>query len=130
MTNAQIPTNEAATADPTLRLGDSGSAVTELQKLLSGKGAKLIVDGVFGNSTQTAVINFQRSNNLIADGIVGAKTWSALRKVPSLPIRLVDVCQHYNPSNFPHQTAALEWLQNQIKPETLTEFARRWRNNQ
>lgn len=130
MTNTQIPQNEASAADPILRQGDSGSAVNELQKLLNAKGTKLVVDGIFGSATQTAVINFQRSNDLVADGIVGAKTWAALRKVSNQPIRLVDVCVNYNPSKFSHQPAALDWLQSQIEAETLNEFARRWRNNQ
>ncbi|MBD0261451.1 MAG: peptidoglycan-binding protein [Tolypothrix sp. Co-bin9] len=128
MINTQIPKNEAASTDTILRQGDSGSAVAELQRLLNAKGATLVVDGIFGTGTQTAVINFQRSNKLVADGIVGAKTWAALRRVSNQPINLVDVCLHYNPSEFPHQTAALNWLQNQIPAEILDGFARRWRN--
>lgn len=124
MTNAQTFKN----ADPILRQGDSGTAVTELQKLLNAKGAKLVADGIFGAGTQTAVIKFQQSNGLLADGIVGTKTWEALRKVTNPPIRLVDVCLNYNPSQFPHQTAAIDWLQKQIPEATLNEFARRWRN--
>lgn len=121
-------TQTAKNADPTLREGDSGTAVAELQRLLNAKGANLIVDGIFGASTQTAVIKFQQSNGLVADGIVGPKTWLALRAVTQQPIRLIDVCLNYNPDKYPHQTAALEWLQKQIPPETLNEFARRWRN--
>lgn len=36
------------------------------------------VDGIFGAKTEVAVINFQKSNGLSVDGIVGPKTWSAL----------------------------------------------------
>ena len=124
MTNTQTAKN----ADPTLRQGDSGSAVSELQRLLNAKGANLVVDGIFGASTQIAVVKFQQSRGLVADGIVGTKTWVALRGVTQQPIRLVDVCLNYNPNQYPHQTAALEWLQNRIPVETLNEFARRWRN--
>lgn len=125
MTNANA--QAAQLADPLLRQGDSGAAVTELQRLLNAKGVKVSVDGIFGANTQKAVIQFQRSNGLTADGIVGAKTWAALRKVPT-PIRLVDVALNYDPDSFPHQKAALEWLQGQIPVATLNEFARRWRN--
>jgi peptidoglycan hydrolase-like protein with peptidoglycan-binding domain len=125
MTNANA--QAAQVADPLLRQGDSGAAVTELQRLLNAKGVNVTVDGIFGASTQKAVIQFQRSNGLTADGIVGAKTWAALRKVAT-SIRLVDVALNYDPDSYPHQKAALEWLQNQITAATLDEFARRWRN--
>lgn len=125
MADIQAPQN----TDVVLRQGDSGSAVAELQRLLNAKGAKLTIDSIFGAGTLTAVINFQRSKGLVADGIVGAKTWVALRAVVTNPsIRLVDVAVNYIPTEFPHQTAALNWLQNQIPAETLNEFARRWRN--
>jgi hypothetical protein len=60
-------------ARPTLRMGSTGDAVKTLQRRL-GVG----VDGVFGDATLRAVIVFQTSVNLIADGIVGPQTWAAL----------------------------------------------------
>jgi hypothetical protein len=41
---------------------------------------------------------------------------------------LVDVCRFYDPTRFPHQTRALEWLQRNIPSATLTTFARLWRD--
>ena len=35
-------------------------------------------DGKFGSQTQSSVIAFQKKNGLVADGIVGAKTWKAM----------------------------------------------------
>lgn len=35
-------------------------------------------DGIFGSQTETAVMNWQRANNLVADGIVGPKTLEAM----------------------------------------------------
>lgn len=60
----------------TLKLGSKGDDVRLLQKKLGG----LKVDGDFGNNTRKAVLNFQNSNGLVADGIVGPKTWAKLNK--------------------------------------------------
>ena len=57
----------------TLRLGDRGDEVRELQKLL-----RLYQDGIFGVVTQEAVMNIQRKYRLVVDGVVGAKTWAVL----------------------------------------------------
>jgi peptidoglycan hydrolase-like protein with peptidoglycan-binding domain len=51
----------------------------KLQRLLIAQGLKPgAVDGIFGENTHVAVIAFQKSFNLTPDGIVGAKTRSAL----------------------------------------------------
>ena len=36
------------------------------------------LDGIFGRETENAVREFQSENNLVSDGIVGARTWQAL----------------------------------------------------
>ena len=38
------------------------------------------LDGVFGAQTRNAVINYQRSRGLTADGIVGCNTWLSLQE--------------------------------------------------
>ena len=52
--------------------------VRSLQYLLDARGAKLAVDGTFGQQTRAAVIKFQRAHHLTADGVVRAATWRAL----------------------------------------------------
>lgn len=37
------------------------------------------IDGIFGKSTENAVIIFQRQNGLTPDGVVGPRTWLTLR---------------------------------------------------
>ncbi|WP_298461291.1 peptidoglycan-binding protein [uncultured Cellulomonas sp.] len=55
------------------------AAVAHAQCLLRNyHGYNIAVDGIFGNGTRNAVINFQSSNGLYADGIIGQLTWNAL----------------------------------------------------
>jgi hypothetical protein len=65
--------------DQQLELGAVGQEVIKLQKRLIEKGFKPgAEDGDFGENTRAAVIAFQRSVGLAADGIVGSQTWAAL----------------------------------------------------
>lgn len=66
--------------DRSLRVGDKGKDVTELQSLLVQVGIKTAVDGSFGSGTKKAVQRFQRVVNLDASGTVGPKTIQALRR--------------------------------------------------
>lgn len=66
---------------PTLRKGSSGEYVTLLQTKLIQLGYDLSpygADGKFGNTTLRAVKQFQNDNGLVADGVVGLKSWEAL----------------------------------------------------
>ena len=65
---------------PTLRFGDSGNAVRVLQRLLSSNGYPVRIDGNFGAVTETAVKAFQSQQSLVADGVVGPKTWQKLTR--------------------------------------------------
>ena len=56
-----------------LKLGSRGNEVKVLQEKLNLKA-----DGIFGPLTEEAVKDFQRSNGLEVDGIVGANTLSKL----------------------------------------------------
>src|SRR3954452_8385533 len=62
-----------------LRAGDQGDAVARLQGQLQTQGfAEIAADGVFGAETEAAVRRFQSANNLVADGIAGPQTMTAL----------------------------------------------------
>ncbi|MFW6598203.1 peptidoglycan-binding protein [Propionibacteriaceae bacterium Y2011] len=63
---------------PTLKKGSSGWRVSVLQYLLRARGRSVAVDGVFGQQTKDAVISYQRSANLVPDGIAGPKTWGKI----------------------------------------------------
>ncbi|MFB7917106.1 peptidoglycan-binding protein [Streptomyces sp. NPDC056061] len=49
-----------------------------LQNLLKQHGYDLEADGIFGDKTYAAVVDFQRRNHLPPDGKVGEDTWPAL----------------------------------------------------
>ncbi|AFY35815.1 peptidoglycan-binding protein [Calothrix sp. PCC 7507] len=73
--------NARTTSNPTLpnlRFGDSGDAVRVLQRLLLNNRYSVKLDGSFGAVTETAVKAFQNQRNLLADGIVGSRTWREL----------------------------------------------------
>ena len=63
---------------PSLRFGNSGDAVRVLQRLLLSSGYSVRLDGNFGALTETAVKAFQSQRNLLADGVVGSRTWREL----------------------------------------------------
>lgn len=65
---------------PILKLGDRGLDVTILQTILKELGYyPLNIDGDYGDSTELAVQNFQKQNNLLPDGIVGFSTCNILK---------------------------------------------------
>lgn len=62
-----------------LRRGERGDAVKALQSALRRLGYQPgVADGIFGVGTQSAVLAFQRSSGLKADGIAGPQTIAAI----------------------------------------------------
>ncbi|MGB3637039.1 MAG: peptidoglycan-binding domain-containing protein, partial [Rivularia sp. (in: cyanobacteria)] len=56
------------------------------------------IDGIFGSKTEEAVINFQKSQQLLPDGIVGEKTWAKLKEAlqednPRSNFRVINVIE-------------------------------------
>lgn len=65
---------------PTLKIGSRGVYVQILQLALLRAGFSVgEKDGIFGNVTRNAVIDFQRAYGLRQDGIVGMLTWAMLK---------------------------------------------------
>jgi peptidoglycan hydrolase-like protein with peptidoglycan-binding domain len=69
---SRIPATDGA-GRRTLRRGDRGDDVKTVQTKLG-----IAVDGIFGANTEAAVRQFQRTKQLVPDGIVGPRTWAAL----------------------------------------------------
>ncbi|MBQ7338393.1 MAG: peptidoglycan-binding protein [Clostridia bacterium] len=85
----------------TLERGSIGTGVRNLQFFLNyiepyyNTGITVDVDGVFGESTEQAVRNFQRFMGLPVDGVVGEQTWYTLYNayrgiVQTIPVRYTD----------------------------------------
>ena len=69
----------SAKEDGSLRMGDSGSAVKDLQTKLKKLGYyDGTVDSTFGSGTYAAVKAFQKKYNLTADGVAGSETLKKL----------------------------------------------------
>ena len=65
----------------TLEIGARGKLVEDLQRTLNarlGPSPELSIDGDFGPATRAAVVRFQETKNLEANGIVDVQTWKAL----------------------------------------------------
>ena len=65
--------DRASSPLPVLKMGDSGEDVKKLQTALG-----IVADGDFGPMTKSAVVVFQKKNNLYPDGVVGKNTWAKL----------------------------------------------------
>lgn len=64
----------------TVRRGSRTRSVVFLQRALVARQRRsLDTDGVFGRATEARVKEYQRSCGLVADGVVGFRTWAALR---------------------------------------------------
>jgi uncharacterized protein (TIGR03034 family) len=80
MKQHQVP---AASSGKVLRLGSRGESVADLQKRLQQDGLyKHKIDGIYGSKTTDAVKQLQQRKGLVADGVVGPKTWAALNGNP------------------------------------------------
>lgn len=76
-----LPGPNTLTGCPTLYAGSSGNITRLMQERLIALGyscGSCGADGKNGAGTQAAIKAFQRAHNLVADGIVGPKTWSKL----------------------------------------------------
>jgi peptidoglycan L-alanyl-D-glutamate endopeptidase CwlK len=83
---------KAPSGKPPLKIGiaDRAADVKALQRLLAAAGFNPgSIDGQFGNGTQAAVIAFQRSAGLLADGIAGPRTIAALTGAKPAPLESV-----------------------------------------
>lgn len=81
----------------TIKKGSKGEEVKLLQELLCKAGFNVVVDSDFGQKTHDAVLAYQKSKSLVADGIVGDKTWAALgvKEETPKPVKEVHIIMNY-----------------------------------
>jgi peptidoglycan hydrolase-like protein with peptidoglycan-binding domain len=98
VTNAPIGERRETWDGRTLGFGDIGNSVQQIQIRLNriSKNYPSIpkinpVNGIFGESTENAVKEFQRAFNLTADGLVGKQTWYSIQRVFTAVKKLNDL---------------------------------------
>ncbi len=72
------PATKSAVKKHYLKIGNKGDHVVWLQKALINRGHGIEADGSFGSKTKAAVIAYQKSRGLSADGYAGYDTHSAI----------------------------------------------------
>lgn len=71
--------------------GSRGDEVSAIQRALSERGYYYAgIDGIYGKSTENAVIEFQKDNDLRIDGIAGSQTLDALGVTESVSYNSAD----------------------------------------
>jgi len=83
-----------------LSVGSMGPLVKELQTLLGVRA-----DGVFGPGTKMALMDFQKREGLVADGMAGPKTWERLSKVSAS--KILPIFRIGDPEDFSDPEEAL-----------------------
>ena len=78
-TRVELPTSGTEAVETLSKYGSRSEEVRQIQQKLKELGYYTgNVDGIFGTQTKNAVVNFQKSKGLSADGIAGPKTLAAL----------------------------------------------------
>ena len=83
-----------------VKLGSKGADVARMQTLLNSllqPPPRLQVDGDFGKRSHDALVRFQASRGLKADGVVGPRTWEALGQL-SQPVARVAAAPTVTPA--------------------------------
>jgi len=82
--SAPIRPFERRLSNNEVKMGEISDLVTIIQLMLKTlteyEYGDVVADGVFGDITENAVMDFQRRNNLEPNGIIDETTWNALAR--------------------------------------------------
>lgn len=99
----------------TLEFGSRGNEVSNLQQRLQNLGYyNSTIDGIYGIVTEKAVINFQKDKMLVIDGIAGKQTQTALYSKSTSVSRGTSTSRNYSQDD-------LYWLARIIEAEASAE---------
>lgn len=111
--------SDAAISYTTLRIDDTKTGVTSLQKALKELGYPLTVNGEYDPDTHNAVVAFQQRNGLVISGIADSLTQHVLygsgAKPYSTYVAPVDLSGAYMAAPAISEVKLLHW-QDEIKP--------------
>jgi peptidoglycan hydrolase-like protein with peptidoglycan-binding domain len=94
-----------------LAIGATGQAVVALQReLVKKRSAVLVVDGIFGSTTRTAVLAFQKHAGLAQTGTVDVATWRTLVWHYELPRFSAKALCDYSVGNGPANWGTAETI--------------------
>src|SRR5699024_4359826 len=119
--NAQEAVQAEETNASTLRPGDSGPAVSDLQSKLQNLGYSLNIDGIYGPATESAVRDLQGNSGIKIDEIAGPATFNALNQNPSNATPTNETVEENNTQEENDEDVTIqEAPQQQIKPQTVS----------
>ncbi|MBQ7866958.1 MAG: peptidoglycan-binding protein [Clostridia bacterium] len=96
-----------------MRVGDSNSDVTKLQKALNILGYyKGSIDGKYGSGTKTAVKAYQKAKGLTADGYAGELTIKSI--FGSVSSKSLTTQDAPNGGNTGYKTEVLDWYKDNV----------------
>jgi peptidoglycan L-alanyl-D-glutamate endopeptidase CwlK len=113
----------------TLQEGASGAEVTTLQQQLKVRGFPPgAIDGIFGPGTEAAVLAFQKSEGLAANGMVDSQTAAALSAAtpvsvppPGMPnVTVAIVSKMFPTTHLDHISSNLAPVLDALQQRTLT----------
>lgn len=109
-------TTGSGTISSTLKPGSNGSLTLYLQRILNELDYLVTLNGIFDAQTQEAVVSFQNSNGLDADGVVGGGTWLKLFEAYQINVPGTGVEKLINVANHELEWAFKEDNANNITP--------------